>query len=149
MNDITKKVKWKCFKISDIFSVKTLNYKKMHLVTETSDINNGISSRVLIPEIHQGNSITMSSDMKYVHYQGEMFVTYPGVIVLTSEMLNENIGLYIVTILRKVGEIKSYKKYNLSQIVNMEIKLPVTENDEIDWKYMCEYIATLKKKTYN
>lgn len=64
-----------------------------------------------------------------------------------KEVLNENIALYIISILKKsLGDDWTYaNKMTRAKVLDLEIKLPVTEVEEPDWVYMERYIRAIEK----
>lgn len=146
--------KQKFFKLSDIFEIKTS--KCIHenglkqgagtipYVTRTS-LNNGVLKFVCsqgIEKLNPGNVITIGVDTQTVFYQKQAFYCGNKVLSLSSENVDQYIGVFIVGILDKIVK----KKYNygygatLTRIKNLEIKLPSTPEGNPDWEFMESYI---------
>ena len=144
----------KFFKLSDIFEIKTS--KCIHenglkqgagtipYVTRTS-LNNGVSKFVCsqrIEKLNPGNVITVGVDTQTVFYQKQAFYCGNNVLSLSSENVDQYIGVFIVGILDQIIK----KKYNygygatLTRIKNLEIPLPITPDGNPDWEFMESYI---------
>ena len=144
----------KFFKLSDIFEIKTS--KCIHenglkqgagtipYITRTS-LNNGVLKFVCsqrIEKLNPGNVITIGVDTQTVFYQKQAFYCGNNVLSLSSENVDQYIGVFIVGILDQIVK----KKYNygygasLTRIKNLEIKLPSTPDGNPDWEFMESYI---------
>lgn len=156
---------WKKFKVSDLFDVKpTKSYKGYtnkelfnngngkNPVIVNSKFNNGVGGYSILDNIESGNIITYSdtTSSDTIFYQKEAFIGYSHIQGLYPKKYidkwNENSYLFLTTILRKKGYCLSvdYKnKFTRKMFSNMEIILPIN-NNEIDFKYMENYIINLK-----
>ena len=156
---------WKKFKVSDLFDVKpTKSYKGYtnkelfnnengkNPVIVNSKFNNGVGGYSILDNIENGNIITYSdtTSSDTIFYQKEAFIGYSHIQGLYPKKYidkwNENSYLFLTTILRKKGYCLSvdYKnKFTRKMFSNMEIILPIN-NNEIDFKYMENYIINLK-----
>ena len=156
---------WKKFKVSDLFDVKpTKSYKGYtnkelfnnengkNPVIVNSKFNNGVGGYSILDNIENGNIITYSdtTSSDTIFYQKEAFIGYSHIQGLYPKKYidkwNENSYLFLTTILRKKGYCLSvdYKnKFTRKMFSNMEITLPIN-NNEIDFKYMENYIINLK-----
>lgn len=144
----------KFFKLSDIFEIKTS--KCIHenglkqgagtipYVTRTS-LNNGVSKFVCsqrIEKLNPGNVITIGVDTQTVFYQKQAFYCGNKVLSLSSENVDQYIGIFIVGILDQIIKKKYSYGYGatLTRIENLEIKLPSTPDGNPDWEFMESYI---------
>jgi putative S-cspCI len=155
---------WKKFKVSDLFDVKpTKSYKgytNKELFNEegntpvivNSKFNNGVGGYSILNNTEKGNIITYSdtTSSDTIFYQKEAFIGYSHIQGLYPKKYidkwNENSYLFLITILRKEAYCLSvdYKnKFTRKMFSNMEITLPIN-NNEIDFKYMENYIINLK-----
>ena len=149
-------IEQKYFRLSDIFEIKTS--KCIHenglkqgagtipYVTRTS-LNNGVSKFVCsqrIEKLNPGNVITIGVDTQTVFYQKQAFYCGNNVLSLSSENVDQYVGVFIVGILDQIVK----KKYNygygatLTRIKNLEIPLPITTDGKPDWEFMSDYIKT-------
>ena len=144
----------KFFKLSDIFEIKTS--KCIHenglkqgagtipYITRTS-LNNGVSKFVCSQEIEKlnpGNVITIGVDTQTVFYQKQAFYCGNKVLSLSSENVDQYIGIFIVGILDQIVKKKYSYGYGatLTRIKNLEIPLPITPDGNPDWEFMESYI---------
>lgn len=144
----------KFFKLSDIFEIKTS--KCIHenglkqgagtipYVTRTS-LNNGVLKFVCsqgIEKLNPGNVITIGVDTQTVFYQKQAFYCGNKVLSLSSENVDQYIGVFIAGILDQIVKKKYSYGYGatLTRIKNLEIKLPSTPDGNPDWEFMESYI---------
>lgn len=144
------------FHIDQIFDVKmskSINNNKLNstpgnipYITRTG-LNNGILKFVCeqgIEKLNPGNVITIGVDTQTVFYQKQAFYCGNNVLSLSSENVDQYIGVFIVGILDQIVK----KKYNygygatLTRIKNLEIPLPITSDGKPDWEFMSDYIKT-------
>ncbi len=142
------------FKLSDIFEIKTSkcihenNLKQgngnIPYITRTG-LNNGILKFVCeqgSEKLNSGNVITIGVDTQTVFYQKQDFYCGNNVLSLSSNFMNQYIGIFIIGILNKIIK----KKYNygygatLTRISKVEIKLPSTPDGKPNWNFMESYI---------
>ncbi len=129
------------------------------------DSNNGIANHIAQAPIHKGNTISLSynGSVGEAFYQKDPYWATDDVNALYSkyEGFNEQIGLFIATVLRQEKYKFSYgRKWTLDNMNITIIKLPVQRNDDgsvyidttkkysddgyvPDWKWMEEYIKSL------
>lgn len=150
------------FRMGDLFNFKAIKQaKSQNLIPEDqngvpyivqSTRNNmyktHVSEQWLIdnnePPV-DGNAIILGVTLPAVSYQPEKFGASQ-VIVARAPFLNENIGLFIVSILRKYMEMFSYQKKPGLQIYKaLLIDLPITSAGEPDFEYMDKYIRVQEK----
>lgn len=144
------------FRIDQIFDVKmskSINNNKLNstpgnipYITRTG-LNNGILKFVCeqgIEKLNPGNVITIGVDTQTVFYQKQAFYCGNNVLSLSSENVDQYIGIFIVGILDQIVK----KKYNygygatLTRIKNLGIPLPITLDGKPDWEFMSDYIKT-------
>lgn len=144
------------FPLGQVFDVKmskSINNNKLNstpgnipYITRTG-LNNGILKFVCeqgIEKLNPGNVITIGVDTQTVFYQKQAFYCGNNVLSLSSENVDQYIGVFIVGILDKIVK----KKYNygygatLTRIKNLEIPLPITTDGKPDWEFMSDYIKT-------
>jgi len=112
--------------------------------------NNGIEKYVETNEVlDKGNCITVSAIGGFSFYQADAFIGRGGagsaIKILYSDKLNENIALFVCTILQKV-----LGKYDYTTMLSGEklkreyIYLPISHENVPNWEYMETYIENLK-----
>ena len=161
--------KFKEFLIQDVLQwqpQKEIDPLKIPLLSENNSIkypfygqatiNNGIISFLSLTEKVLNNkegkpTILIHSNNQNVVYLETPFYLKDGhgaTSVLQSENLNEKNALYIITCIKKVISKKfSYnEKATKIALKNTYISLPVDKNDEIDYKYMENYISELEEE---
>ena len=163
---LTQDVKWKKFKVGDVFDIHpTKTYKltnrklmdengKTPVLTNTSS-NNGIGGWSNLESTEKSMMITYSdttTGADTVFVQTKPFIGYSHVQGLYSKIDHEwNVRelLYIaVTLKAAIGDGWSYAtKLNREIVSNLDMLLPVTSDDQIDFDYMQNYIRATEKQT--
>lgn len=163
---LTKKVCWKRFKIGDIFDIhptksyKLTNKKLMSedgyipVLTNTST-NNGIGGWSKLDPTEQPLMITYSdttSGADTVFVQTKPFIGYSHVQGLYSKIKHDwtvQELLYVASTMKAaIGDGWSYAtKLNRDIVSNLEMMLPVTPDNRIDFDYMQDYIRATEKQT--
>lgn len=155
---------WKEFVISDLFDIKrptsrsqsSYNSGNVPFVA-SGNYNNGVL-KYLEPKVGEkldkGNCITVSPVDGSTFYQKQDFLGRGGagssIILLYNEELNQQNGLFIATVIRKVCNKYLYNDMGSKESISKEkIKLPATGDGNPDWKFMSEYIDNLKNKELN
>lgn len=153
---------WKEFKISDLFYCKLskgdlkeseCDEGTINLIS-SGTLNNGVVKRIDETgdgkaEIFNENCLTLDMFCN-CFYQDEKFysVSHGRVNILIPKFnLNQQIGLFIATILNKEQYRFSYGRavYN-SFAENLIIKLPVNDKGEPDWQYMTDFINEIQMR---
>lgn len=152
-------VKYKEFKIEELFKSSNGNFdiQQCHInnrgnfVVSSGLQNCGIIGKSDVDaKIFEKNTITidMFGNVFFRDFEYKM-VTHARVFSLTytKKILNIKEGLYLSTLLFFLSEIFSYSKMaSWEKIKGYSISLPVTENNEIDYKYMENYISELEEE---
>ena len=148
---------WQWFKVRDVFVVSTTpsltkrEFGKYPYVSRTSK-NNGVSEYVedfdyranKVYELNDGQCITIGAEGIYAYYQSESFATGVKIYTLRNDNLNKYNALFIITLLNREDYRYNYGRARIkSRIEEEDIKLPVTDNGEVDWVYMDDYIKSL------
>lgn len=112
--------------------------------------NNGITARIAnSSHIHNGNTITVTynGSVGEAFYQSERYWASDDVNVLTLKLpLNELLGLFMCTSLRKAGKKYDYAfKWTKELMEKDELFLPVTSTGSIDYHFMETYIRAQEK----
>lgn len=88
-----------------------------------------------------GNVFFRDFEYKMVTHARVFSLTY------TKKLLNIKEGLYLSTLLLFLSEMFSYSKMaSWEKIKGLSISLPITETNEIDYKYMENYISELEEE---
>ena len=151
---------WKFFNLKDLFEIeKSKNIileiaeefkgKDIPYITRT-EYDNGTKffvEKKYFFNIEKGNCITIGGEGANVYYQPFDFISGNNINKLYSKHLNENNALFIVTLLSMEKYRYSYNRsFNKNCILKSKIKLPADQNGQPDWKYMEEYIKTLRER---
>ncbi|AYD39604.1 hypothetical protein D4Z93_03420 [Clostridium fermenticellae] len=162
-------IKFKKFKIEEVLqwqSQKEIDPLKINELTIKSDIkypfygqstiDNGIISYLSLTESVLNNKLGKPTILIHSNNQNIVYLETPFYLkdghgatsVLQSDNLNEKIALYIITCIKKVITKKfAYnEKATKSALKNTYIKLPVNNNNEIDYIYMENCIRKLEEK---
>lgn len=118
----------------------------------STSINNGVTARVSnSSHLHDGNTITVTynGSVGEAFYQSDSFWASDDVNVLTfRDSLNELLGLFFCTSLRKSGKKYGYAyKWTKELMGKDKIVLPVTSSGSIDYQFMETYIRAIEKLT--
>ena len=150
---------WKEFRVGDLFNVELSKGDIKADETDEGDVNlisSGESENGVVKhidrlgdgkaEIFNGDKITVDM-FGNAFYQADPFyaVSHGRVNILSAKFdLNEDIGLFIVTIIKKEQFKYSYGRAIYSnEVSGMVIKLPATLDGEPDWQFMENYIKSL------
>ena len=103
-------------------------------------------------DFDKGNCITVSPVDGYAFYQKDDFLGRGGagssIIILRRDNLNEYVGKFICTIIRKACKEWTYSNMgNKDKLKDTIIKLPVNKNNEPDWKYMESYMKNIMQES--
>ncbi len=116
-----------------------------NMVNEIST-NNGITKNACSQNILKGNSITVSVNYaQNVFYQKNDFCASVNILVLKSDWLSKNKGLFVTSIISRNNNFKyDYgSKISKDRLNNDSIQLPV-KNGKIDFKFMESFITELE-----
>ncbi|WP_404387249.1 restriction endonuclease subunit S [Ligilactobacillus animalis] len=154
---------WKKYRIEDLFDIrptKHYNAKNALLFDElgTNPVvgnvayNNGIGGYTDKPNTEKGNIITFSdtTNANTIFYRESDFVGYSHVQGMYPKFnrVTPNILMFILTIFYKTAINKGYDydfKFTRNYAKNIEIPLPTTHQQEIDFDFMEEYIENIKQ----
>ena len=148
---------WKYFKITDIFKVEKAKNVVDEIASEEApgfdvpyitrtEYNNGCKYFCNKSDfvLEKGNCITIGGEGANVYYQPFDFISGNNITKIYSKFMNENSGLFIVSILKNEKYRYSYNRaFNKKCVENTLIKLPA-KDDQPDWEWMEKYIKTLK-----
>lgn len=157
-----KKLKWKEFKLSDIFNISStvngINKNKIKNISSNgntpyvtrTDKNNGYDLFIQNQNefnTNNGNVISIGLDTQTVFYQPYSFYTGQNIQILSNNNLNKYNALFIISLLKNVLE-----KFNwggngatLFRLKNSYIMLPINDDGKPNYKYMEQY---MKNKEY-
>lgn len=117
-----------------------------------SDLQNGINLFVTDKQKsmyakNDGNVLTIGLDTQTVFYQNQAFYTGQNIQILENDMLNKNIALFLIPLLKI-----QLKKFSwgsngatLTRLKKTKILLPIDKNGEANWQFMEEYIKQEQK----
>lgn len=149
---------WKLSIVGEIFEKrKVQKYSKIpNNIGSTPFIssqstNNGVAKTISDKNkfVCFGNCITVSTNGNCFDcfYHKEKIIISTDVEILYGDFLDENISLFLITILNK-----NSIKYNFGQkpknnaVWKEKILLPTTKNGDPDWKYMHNYIKYFRER---
>lgn len=160
---------WQEFKVGNLFKIKpTKAYKYTNAkllddgptpVVVNSSYNNGIGGYSSYAATEKGNMITFSDtvDANTIFYQATRFIGYPHVQGLYphgdyAKCWNEKRLKFFATVFRKAALTKGFdygNKFRRDIAVDLTVKLPVDCFNQLNWKYMEEYIEDVEDKVSN
>lgn len=158
-------VRWKEFKIGDLFDIHPTKAYKMNNsalleeeganpVVVNSSYNNGIGGYTNQECTEEGNMITFSdtTSADSVFYQEKPFVGYShvqGLYPFEEKKWTKYSYLFLVTIFREKAKNLNYdyvNKFTRESAKEIILKFPVDENNNIDFKYMENYMKNIELK---
>lgn len=98
--------------------------------------------------VEKANAISIGDTTATCFYQDEEFITGDHMVVVRADSwLNRYTALYVVAVLNYEQYRYSYgRAFLMDRIKDTLMKLPVNEDDEPDWKFMEDYIKSLRHK---
>ena len=155
--------KWKKFRFgnliedNDIYKSHAYSKDEMEIIefydndsipfVSRTEINNSVDcyvNRNGLEYIEKGNALVIGDTTATISYQKEEFTTGDHIVIIRAEWLNEYTGLFICTLLKLEKYRYSYgRAYIINLIKNTELYLPVDCNENVDWKYMENYMRSL------
>ncbi|MEE3705297.1 restriction endonuclease subunit S [Campylobacter sp. CX2-8023-23] len=150
------------FKIGDLFDIRpTKNYGLTNNdlfktngtipVIVNSSFNNGVGNYVNLEPTEKGNIVTFSdtTTSESIFYQPRDFIGYSHVqgVYPFSSNWREKTLLYFVAVFRKatLNRFDYANKFNRKIAKEINIKLPITANGEIDFDFMENFIKAIQK----
>lgn len=159
----TNKVTYADFRIGDLFDIhptksygvtnRTLFRTKGKIpVVVNSSIGNGIGGYVDLDPTEKGNMITYTdtTTSEGIFYQPNDFIGYShiqGLYPLNNVVWSEDALLYFLVLFKKQasGRFDYATKFNRKIATEMIVKLPITEEGNIDFTFMENFIRVQKK----
>ena len=154
-----KDVKWKGFKLSELFNIERgCRLKKSNRITGNTLLitagkeNHGIAMYVEPPMNSEGNLINkiykdrLTIDMFCnSFYQSENFICDDNILVLIEKQkMTKNIKHFIATILSmdiyKFSFTRQYRQKDFNKHI---IMLPINDKGNLDWEWIEEYMKSL------
>lgn len=154
---------WKWFQLGGsegIFKIEKCKCGNASELADGTDVpyvgakksNNGVIRRVMYDEnlVTQGNCIIFICDgqgsVGYTNYIKEDFIGSTTLSVGYNDHLNPAVGLFLVTVLDMERPKYSFGRKYRKNLAKTIIKLPADKKGRPDWKFMENYINTLKSK---
>ncbi|MBU0472147.1 MAG: restriction endonuclease subunit S, partial [Nanoarchaeota archaeon] len=142
--------KWKEFRISKVF--KIIRGKRLVEIDRisgevpyysASDYNNGFTDKISNPLFVETNALIYTTFGKCYYVENE-FTASDEISILKNDNLNLYTGLFIATIITQNKYKYTFgRKAFETRFSDDIIKLPVNKKNEIDYRFMEEYIKTL------
>lgn len=143
-------IAWKKFKISEIFDIKRGKRLKEEdrekgsiRYFSASQNNNGLTDSISNPLFIEKDALIYTTFGDCFYIEGD-FTASDEISIMKNKDMNKYSALFIVTIFKQnkfkyqFGRKAFYNKYKDESII-----LPVDGNENINWKYMEEYIKSL------
>lgn len=150
----------KTFFLKDLFEIKKavnvsddfLENGTTNYVTRTK-YNNAVLKQIDAKNLpkQKGNCIIIGGESAIAFYEDKEFVTGNNITCLYNEFLNENNGLFIITLLNLQSIRFNYSRaWNKQNIENTQINLPIKKDenngDVIDWEFMDKFMDGIIKE---
>lgn len=158
---IIEEITWKTFEVEEMFGVKRVSGEPLNKYDEgnlpfisTSSQKNGVQGFVNSKkeDVSPKNSLTISPIDGIIFFHSYNFVGRGGagssISIMTNENLNKYIGLFIKTMIEASSKHKaSYGvQLNGKRLKSTKFYLPVTDDNEPDWKFMEYYMKNIEYK---
>ena len=157
---LAEEVQWKEFRIGDLFEihspVKKFNANKVsfngkypYVARGTS--NNGIRGYITedVAYLNPAHTLSFGQDTATVYYQNEPYFTGDKIKImeLKNVELTESIAAFLVPVVRRAfsGFAWGQNSFNEKVLNNIEVVLPVGNDNQPDWDYMERYIRVIEK----
>ena len=152
--------KWKEFAVEDIFPkiIKPVVYHSRDVVEEKNGIpyvvrskfNNGIKCYVKKPDIvNPPKVISFGAENSNFFYQENEWVSGRDIYYIDVSSLTSNQALFIVFCLQKICSKYKYNYGLFPELLKKEkIKLPIDDNEKIDFDYMEKTIEEIKQSEF-
>lgn len=147
--------KWQWFRYDKLFNIERGRGPRVKDIQENGttpfitsiDKNNGLTGWTNDSPIHSGNviSVNRNGSVAEAFYQPVPFCSTEDVHIFNPKFnLNPFIALFLVSLIKKEKYRYSYgRKWGIGRMNESQIKLPITETGEPDWKFMENYIKSL------
>ena len=158
------KVKYKVYKLGegnerlfDIsspkkrFNANTITFGGKYPYVVRSSLNNGIRGYITQDEcyLNPAKTISFGQDTATIFYQEKPYFTGDKIKVMSYRdcELNPELACYLLTVMRKAFQNFAWgqSSFNENVLKNMEIRLPVDSNDNIDYTYITAFIKAQEK----
>lgn len=158
------KVKYKVYKLGegnerlfDIsspqkrFNANTVTFGGKYPYVVRSSLNNGIRGYITQDEcyLNPAKTISFGQDTATIFYQEKPYFTGDKIKVMSYRdcELNPELACYLLTVMRKAFQNFAWgqSSFNENVLKNMEIRLPVDSNDNIDYTYITTFIKAQEK----
>lgn len=158
------KVKYKVYKLGegnerlfDIsspqkrFNANTVTFGGKYPYVVRSSLNNGIRGYITQDEcyLNPAKTISFGQDTATIFYQEKLYFTGDKIKVMSYRdcELNPELACYLLTVMRKAFQNFAWgqSSFNENVLKNMEIRLPVDSNDNIDYTYITTFIKAQEK----
>lgn len=157
--------KWGIFRVGDLFDIhptaaykmtnkELMNDEGSNPIIVNSGFNNGVGGFTDQKCTEKAGVITFTDtaakSSESFFYQDEEFVGYPHVQGMYSKYHKLNVyeGEFIVTALRcAAGKFDFINKMTRDEVLEFNIKLPITPDGQPDWDYMESYMKAVMEKS--
>lgn len=152
--------KWGSFRISDLFPILQNGKANQGMLSDGTECfyvgakknDNGVMLHCAYDEdlIQKGNCIIFicngQGSVGYANYMDVDFIGTTDIVAGYNENLNQYNGLFIATVLCQERPKYSFGRKWKTHLKDTVIKLPQTLDGNPDWKYMEQYIKSIKHK---
>lgn len=158
LNDLT----FKDFTFEEIFNMTrgrggtatgAKNNPGTNLYIGASNENNGITQYTSLKTTEEANTITVANNgsVGATFYQKQEYLASSDVTVLSlkERELNPPIALFLCAVCREAGKEFNYgRKWGITRMKETILKLPIDDNDNVDWDIIEQYITGLNFSKY-
>lgn len=147
---------WKWFVYEDLFDIERGRGPRKNELDGTgdtpfvtsSDQNNGWTDYTKATPIHKGNTIGVNRNgsVAEAFYQPLPFCSTEDVHIFTPKFkMSKYVALFLATLIKKEKYRYNYgRKWGIARMKTSTVKLPVDKSGQPDWKFMEDYIKTIK-----
>ncbi len=133
------------------FNANTVKFNGKYPYVARSGTNNGIRGYITedVQFLNEGNTISFGQDTATIFYQEHPYFTGDKIKIMTYRDcdLYPELACYIITAMRKAFNSFSWgeSSFNETILKNMEISLPVTCDNKIDYNFIDSFIRAQEK----
>lgn len=155
-------IKYKKFKIEELFEVtmtkrkfnaNTIKFNGGYPYVARGSSNNGIKGYIMQEKeyLNEANTISFGQDTATMFFQKNPYFTGDKIKIMKykNKELNADLACYLITSMKKAFQNFSWgaSSFNEKVINNVEIEIPIKENNEIDYDFISNFISAQKKNS--
>lgn len=154
-------LKWKSFRIGELFEINTpkkkfnaneLKFNGKYPYVARGDSNNGIRGYIDEDEafLNEANTISFGQDTATIFYQTSPYFTGDKIKIFTFKKgeLDRYKANFLISVMKKafIGFSWGSSSFNVENLKNVCVLLPILDSNNIDFDYMESFIKAIQKE---